>query len=790
MRPRLVRARPSHRLGAAILATAVAVTAGISPAAVRTALAAGPLRIEADATYVLDPGDGRVHVAIDFELTNLKPNSSTTIFYYSTYLTAIHPDAVGLSVTDASGALSTTTKERRFFTRLEVHLRNFLYYNQSTRFTVRYDLEGGAPRSNSWVRVSKAFATFGVWAWGDPGRSTVKVRMPAGFETTVDGDDLQIDSDGSGEILTAEPGRPDTFYAILSAENRDAYTSTRISLPGDIELVLLAWPEDQRWEETATDTLTAGLPELVDLIGLPWPVNHDLEVLERFTPALEGYAGVFFTLDERIELSEDLDPLTTMHEASHAWFNDSLFAERWIYEGLAEEYAWRVQKRVGGSAGFGPLEPDADDKGHVALDSWTFPQVIRDQETDDRERYGYQASFWVIHTIVEAAGLEHMEQAYASAHDNRTAYVGAPGPEMVAVVDDWHRFLDLAQPIDQPDSAEVDAAVEELVISPGNSALLDLRHDARERYRELVAAGQGWLPPWLVRRPMGTWTFAEAQTAMDGATAVLQQRDQIQAAAAALGLTPDDTLKTAYETAAVTYTLATAAAADQLEALTAIADAKARLDAPVDLVGQIGLLGATAPASSYDASRAAFERGELEAAVTAAAAVTTLLADASALGQQRLIIGAVVAGVLLLLFMFILVRRRRGRRATPALATAAAVPAIDAPPAVGAETVAAGTAVASEPAAEPRAEPGVAAEPEDAPPPSSLAWPREDFQRGAESPPPERAWWLPTRESPDPAEAEPSDTLATDPASPSPPPTANSPDVEGDASPGEPPSAR
>ena len=768
MRPRLARARLSHRLGAAILATAFAVTIGIAPAAVRTALAAGPLRTEADATYVLDPGDGRVHVAIDFELTNLKPSSSTTIFYYSSYLTAIHPDAVGLRVSDASGALSVTTKERRFFTRLEVHLRNLLYYNQSTRFTVRYDLEGGAPRSSSWVRVTRAFATFGVWAWGDPGRSTVEVRMPAGYETTVNGDDLLIDSDGPGEILTAEPRRPDAFYAIVSAENRAAYTSTRISLEGDIEVILLAWPEDRRWEETATDTLRAGLPELVDLIGLPWPVNHDLEVLERFTPALEGYAGVFFTLGQRIELSEDLDPLTTIHEASHAWFNDSLFADRWIYEGLAEEYAWRVQKRVGGSAGFGPLEPDADDPGHVALDTWTFPRVIRDQETDDRERYGYEASFWVIHTIVEAAGLERMASAYAAADDNRTAYVGAPGPEMVAPIDDWHRFLDLAQPIDQPDSAEVEAAIRDLVMGPGHSAVLDVRHDARERYRELVAAGQGWLPPWLVRQPMGTWTFAAAETAMDEATAVLQRRDAIQSAAAALGLTPDDALKTAYEDASATFTRATAAADGQLAALTAIADAKARLDAPVDLVAQIGLLGATAPATSYDAARAAFERGELDTAVSAAAAVTTLLADASALGQQRLVIGVVVAGVLLLLVAFVVLRRRR-RPAPwpePGLAAAAAVPTMDAALAVPAEST----------------------EPEVAPPPSSLAWPREDLQRGAEIRQPERAWWLPTRESPDPAPAEPSDTLATDPASPSPPPAANWPDAEGGNAPGEPPS--
>ena len=263
---------------------------------------------------------------------------------------------------------------------------------------------------------------------------------------------------------------------------------------------------------------------------------------------------------------------------------------------------------------------------------------------------------------------------------------------------------------------------------------------------------------------MGTWTFSEAMTAMDDATAMLQQRDEIQAAAAALGLTPDDGLKTAYETASVTFVLATAAAADELEALTAIADAKARLDEPLDLVSQVGLIGAAAPATLYDAARAAFESGELDAAVAAAAAVTALLADASALGQQRLLIGVVVAAVLLLLAVLVVVRRRRRRRAALTLATAAAGPALGAPPAVDAE-------LGGEPL------------------PASLAWPREDLRRGPESPPPEPAWWLPTRESPDPAPPDPSATLATDPASPSPPTAAKSPDLEGDASP-EPPSQR
>ena len=773
MRPRPGRADLLHRLGAALLATALAVMVGVSPAAVRPALAAGPLRIEADARYDLDPGAGRVHVAIDIQLTNLKPDTATSFFYYTSALFVVQPDAVNIAASDSSGPLSITTRERRFFKRVTINLRNFLYYQQSTRLTLTYDMVGGQPRSDSWVRVSRAFATFGVWAWGDPGRSTVEVRIPAGYATTIDGDRMRIDRSGPAEILTAEPDRPNRFYAILSAEDESAYTSTRVSLAGDIELVVRAWPEDDRWEETVSETLRTGMPGLVNLIGLDWPVDHDLEVRERFTPALEGYAGVFFTDEERIEMSEDLDPLTTLHEASHAWFNDALFADRWIYEGLAEEYSWRVLTDLGAFAGLHPVRPEDDDPGFVPLEHWTYPEAIRDQETDDRERYGYQASFWVVHAIVEAAGVDQMRTAFDWAQNDRTAYPGRPSPETVDAVDDWHRFLDLAQPIDQPDSADVEAAFKEIVRSGGNAPLIDQRHDARERYRALVAAGEGWLPPWFVRRPMGEWTFYDAGKAMDAATAVLQQREQVEEAAAALGLTPDDALRTAYETATEGFAGADGIAAEQLEALAAINAAKGTVEASMDPVSQIGLLGSASPSASYDAARTAFERGELDEAIASAGAVSAALAGAAVLGQERLVLGVVVVlGLVLLLAAFLVLRRRRRRRGL-ALATVATP--------VGAMAASAGTA------AVPGSGPFAAADV----PPSALGWPAVDLELRATTEQPAPAWWLPTRDAADPAPEEPSGTLATDPASPSPSPAASPPDLEGDASQGEsPPSDR
>jgi hypothetical protein len=760
MRSRLGRATPTARLVVVTLVAAIAATVGLRPGAVGTALAAGPLRIAADATYELDPGSRRVLVAIDFDLTNLKPSTGTTFFYYTSVFFAVQPEASNIRVADAAGPLSITTRERRFFTRVDIDLRSNLLYGQTTRFTLRYEMVGGAPRSDSPVRVNRAFATFGVWAWGDAGRSRVEVNVPDGYEVEIDGSLMRLDDAGRGQTFVAEPEKPRTFYAIVSADDLTAYEANRVSVEGGIELVVLSWPDDDRWSQTVTGTLREGMPELVELIGLDWPVAKDLQVRERFTPALEGYAGVFLSEAEGIEVSEDLDSLTILHEASHAWFNPELFEDRWVFEGLAEEYSWRTQTNLGVEPPYGPEEPAADDPGRVPLEDWSFPVVIRDEETDDRERYGYGASFWVVHAIVEAAGLDQMRAAFDAAEARVIAYVGAPAPESATGPSDWRRLIDLAQPIDRPDSPEVEAAIRALVLRGGNRSSLDERHAARGEYRELVAAGKGWLPPILVRRPMSDWRFDDAGEAMDQANAVLARRDEVTAAADALGLIPNDALETAFETASSSFDTANGIATDQLEALTAISGARAAIDAPLDLVAQIGLLGATGPGPTYNEAEAAFERGDLAAAISSSAAVAAVLAGASAAGGERLLMAAAAGIGLLVLVAFVLIVRRRRRRLGMTGPTAIDV----APGASPAPAVASGDAFP--------ATPGEAG--------PSPAWPLADLMRPRPATPPEPAWWLPTRSSPDPGSTDPA-TLAADPADPSPPPAASPPDLEGDA---------
>ena len=666
----------AHRLlprpAAVALGLLLAVGLTLSPTGTRLAVAADPLRVSADATYTLDPAARRVHVVVSFAVTDLKPNSAQYVYYYTGYRFSVQAEARSIRATDGRGALSVKTNAREFYTDTTVNFRNYLYYKQTARFTVRFDLVGGAPRSDSSVRVGKAFATFGVWAWGDEGKGSVVVHTPQGFGSTVDGNPMSITSSGGSETLRATPEDPWTFFAIVSAENPLAYTQDRLSLGDGVEIVVMAWPEDEAWDDTVTSTLRKALPELRDLIGLDWPVAHDLQVRERYTPSLEGYAGVFFTETQRIDVSEDLDPVVIVHEAAHAWLNGELFIERWIYEGLAQEYAYRVQQALGGPDGGAPAVPGRDDPGHVLLSRWTFPEVIRDQQTDDQERYGYEASFWVIHRLVNSIGVERMRDAFAAADAHTTAYPGAGTPETVSATNSWKRFVDLVESFERQDSTDFERSLKDYVLTVGSADELRDRADAREAYGALLEAGEGWLPGWYVRKPMGEWRFDVAEVHIADATAVLGLRDKVDDAAAALGLSPDDALKSAYEDAQDGFGAATTLANDELAALAAIADAEAKVEAQPDFISQLGLWGET-PLAPYDASRAAFERGDIAGAAASAATAAALVTGAAAVGQQRLAIAIGVAvGLLVLLLVLAVMARRRRRRRALAFAAAAA----------------------------------------------------------------------------------------------------------------------
>jgi hypothetical protein len=272
-----------------------------------------------------------------------------------------------------------------------------------------------------------------------------------------------------------------------------------------------------------------------------------------------------------------------------------------------------------------------------------------------------------MHRLVDAVGVEQMQAAFAAADANLTAYPGAGARETVPVADDWRRFIDLIEPLSAPDPPALEAAISKYVTTTLEAQQLAKRDEARAQYRALLVAGAGWLPPWTVRASMGSWSFGAAETAMTDATAVLALRAQVDAAAQALGLHPDAALRAAYESGKDGLPGATIVAEQQLDALGAIADAKAKVEAPPDFVSQIGLLGVM-PAASYESARTAFEAGRLADAVAAGAQATSLIVGAAAIGQQRLVIAGITAGITLLVLFALIVLMRRRRRRSRALA--------------------------------------------------------------------------------------------------------------------------
>jgi hypothetical protein len=602
---------------------------------------------------------------MDVTAKNVKPDRVSggvvTSYFYNQLSFGIQEEATAVRATSGGSRLSATAATRDRFQALTVRLPRNLNFGQTQRVRITFDLPGGAPRSESDIRVGAAFSTFYAWAWGDAGKSSVTIAIPAGFEEDVTGSPMTRTSDATAIRLAAPAiAQPDTWFVTVDAERPASLTSDAVVIAGGGRLTVRAWPEDTEWRSKVHDLIQKGLPLLQKDIGLDWPVTGDLGVYEVHTPLLEGYAGVYYTDADRIEIGEDLDDLTILHEASHAWFNGDLFAGRWIAEGFADEYASLVLRELG----LGRPAPDSvspSSTAAVRLNTWEHPGRIDDKATDDRESYGYNASWTTLRALVEEIGIDGMRKVIGAAASKRTAYPGGPPPETVAGVTDWRRFLDLLEEVGGAIGAE--AVFRRWVTEPHQDQILDDRAAARAAYAALLESGDGWLAPYAIRSKLDGWDFGRAEAAIDEAEEVLASRAAIETRATTLGIAPTDRLEAAYESAEVDLTDARDLAAEQLAALDALVVARDALAAERDVFTTIGLVGAE-PEAEFAAAAAAFEQDDLTTAAADAADVRTRVEGASEVGRSRAATAGVAAGGAFVLgagAMYVARRRRRGR---------------------------------------------------------------------------------------------------------------------------------
>jgi hypothetical protein len=643
-------------LAASVLALGGALAPERAPVA---GAASDGLQLTTAATYTIVPARHVVHVAMVLTARNNKPNVTAggivTKYFYEGARLAIQSEARNVRATVSGVRLTATTKAADGYAVLEVRFRSSLFYHQSTTIQVGFDLPGGAPRSTSDIRVGTAFATFVAWAFGDSG--SVRVVVPAGFDAETTGSTVTKTTSGGATIFRATAiADVGDWYLVVNADRESALTDDRIDLSGGEHIVVRAWPEDTTWRREVGNLLTRGLPLLVDEIGLNWPLAGDLPVVEVHTPLLEGYAGQFIPSQQRIEIGEDLDDHTIIHEASHAWFNGALFAGRWIDEGLADTYAVRTLDSLGlpDDRKPGPVSPT--DKAAVRLADWVHPGRITDATTEAREQYGYDASQTVLTALLADVGLDGMQRVFAAAQDHRIAYVGAGTPETATGDNDWRRFLDLLDELGH--STRADALFRQWVVDGAQTNTLDDRTTARAAYEDLVTVSAGWKAPFFVRAPMSDWDFATATTRIEQARTFIDRKVEIEAGAGLLQLTPSADLQDAYEDARDSLDNANRMADNEIASIHALVTATQAVQEPRAPLVVLGLLGTT-PEAALAAARIAFTNGSPFAA-DQAKAVTALIDGAVEIGRGRLVAAIVVlvAAVVLLVLTVVLLRRR------------------------------------------------------------------------------------------------------------------------------------
>ena len=628
------------------------LTTGVSPAA---AASDHGIVFSSHTVYEVLPTDRVVQVVATYTATNVSQDTTSgdTVrrYYWDGMSIPIPVEATGLSIgDDGNRALSyelLPENEDHPGTNLaDITFASNLFYQQTTTVIVAYDLPGAERRGEESTRVNSAYAAFGAYGLGDEGLVDLSVIVPEAFSVETIGSSMSSRLEGDKRIYEATNiENPADFFVFISARN-DAQLATRNVNYATGTVEIRYWPGDNLWADFMTKRIESDLPVMAGLIGIEFP-DADLEIIETISPTLYGYGGWYNTRTSLIEVTEDLDSTLALHELSHGWFNYSLFAERFILEGLAQEYAARTIEATEGTLTTPPL-PSTLSGNDGKLSQWT--ELAKGDVSE--EQRGYANSWYLIRELANEIGIDSLSLVIRTAAEDQIAYQGDTEPELVAAQDDWRRFLDLLEEIGG--SSEAPELFAQWVTTTAEEASVTDRAAARAAYQDLQDRGATWAAPLAVRQAMGEWDFATATLAISHANEILRIRNSI-----ADTLTETDTelparLEIAYETAPPD------GVGDLLEQISvdadaaeAIAEAHNQIAAEPNPIERIGRWFSHAD-QSYFAAKTLFEANQSTEAIAAAESATAEVGDYQQRGVVRL--SATVAATTILL---VLNRRRK-----------------------------------------------------------------------------------------------------------------------------------
>ncbi|GBE24137.1 hypothetical protein BMS3Bbin02_00405 [bacterium BMS3Bbin02] len=659
-----------HRFRRQLLAVVVVISVVVVAPAV--ARASEGLHIDAVSTYEVVPDDARVFVTIEVEATNATPSTTkgnvTTRYFYEGFYLPLPPEAENVVALDEGREAQITFEDSEdgSFQVALVRFRSNLFYNRSRSVTVTYEIPGGEPRSEDVTRVNAAFVAIALYAFGDPENAEVRLLGLEDFEVTLDGSHLRLETDDEGREVRVDRNivNPPEWFVWVNALNNEGLVVTDRTFANQA-VRIRAWPGDEEWFDSVSETLDIGLPALMDVIGLGWPVEDTLVVTQAIAPNLFGFGGWYFVDEDEIEIGESVDRAVVLHEASHAWFNGSLFTERWIGEGLAEEVASIVLREVFDERQF-PQAISRLDSNTVKLNAWEIPG-FRTELSDAREAYGYNASWSVIHDIAKEIGQDAVSDVLEYADSDRIAYVGRSDAEPWTDPDDWRRLLDLFEEVGGSEKATDLFA--DFVVRTDEADDLEDRAKAREKYQAFQET-TGRQAPVLIRRSLSDWEFDDAIARMDDGLAVYESELALIARATAAGLNTQDVFSLDFEMTRGSFSAVSAAIGQYERALDALLESETALAAERSTAVQVGLWRGEDPGDFIAAARAAYERGDIDSVPIHAALAKRALVEAEAVGRQRIVYAGGIAGFVALVILGLAIRaawkrRRRGTSASP-----------------------------------------------------------------------------------------------------------------------------
>jgi hypothetical protein len=663
-----------------LAAAAALVLLAILPAALpgRLVLAADRgLVLVAQTRYEALPEEQRVHVTIEAVATSYTPNPVDGLAYYPSATFAVQAGATNVAASSGGQPLAVALDASDpDFVGVTVTFADGVFFEESYPYRVTFDLPDPGGTADRNLRISPSIVAFPIWAFGSSGEAggSVTVILPAGFRPTVQGETLEASIGPDGEIVLATTSLPDPFdfFAYLSADRSGAFTDTQLTVvvgEQSAPLRVRAWQDDPEWGTAMTTLMTDGLPALQRLIGLPYDAPGTLVIEEAATSRLGDYAGIYNRLTGIIRVRYDADAYVGLHEAAHIWFNGDLFVDLWIGEAYAEFYGVQAAQAIGASGDPFDLTDDllAD---RIPLNDWGEIGAVE----IGVEEYAYAASYHLALLIFGRTDTAGLQAVWQGANDSEMAYqpASAEGDPEVGVdpgIEGWQQLLDL---LDERAGASFDDLWSDWVVNDDEQRQMEERAVARDQYASVVEDAGPWNLPKDLRDAMGAWQFDEAEEDMALAVDVLDARDEIEADAGQLGLTPPSELQELFEREGG-LKAAKAEADLQVEVLDDLAITTDRLAEKETLLESIGLLGAD-PAADLEAARVAFEADRLDVAARDADRALAERTGAAEAGQTRVLVAG--GGVLVLSGATVVgVRIRRRRRAAVASAPVASGPA-------------------------------------------------------------------------------------------------------------------